>query len=185
MPATSSTTGYAADAGVGPQLSGSTPAGEASVPRDVLGAKNWTDKPSGPWMPWSPFSGMAWPEFRLPQLPKPEFSLPRPTLPRLPGKTEAEQARNTWLEQNADPAEPSPWQAVTNGARRVRQSSRNAWRKTVDLLTPGDDSPPIDGANVARREAEPSIWERMSGKKKEPEGPRTVTELLGQERLKY
>jgi hypothetical protein len=118
----------------------------------------------------SPFANFHWPEF--------------PTLPLRPGKAEAEEARNAWIERNPDPARPSPWQAVTSGAHRVRDSTKAAWRKTVDVLTPGE--PPTTPPRLAERNHEPSFWSRMfpGETQKAPEGPRTVNEWMGQERLK-
>ncbi|MEX2317356.1 MAG: hypothetical protein WD669_09410 [Pirellulales bacterium] len=101
------------------------------------------------------------------------------------GKSKAEERRNAWAERQPQPEQASPWQAVTNGANRVGQSTRNAWRKTVDVLTPDGDSkkPPT---RVAKRDTEPSLWSRMIPGKdaKPPDGPRTVTEWMRQERLK-
>jgi hypothetical protein len=114
----------------------------------------------------------------------PQLTVPRPQLPDWPGKAEATEARNAWVEKSPDPARPSPWQAVTNGASRVRESTKTAWRKTVDVLTPGEPSatPP----RVAERSPEPSFWNRMfpGDTPQAPEGPRTVNEWMGQERLK-
>ena len=127
----------------------------------------------------SPFADWTWPRLRLPQI-----HLPKPRWPSLPGATEYEQARNTWVEKHPEPQQPSPWQAVTDGASRVGASTKAAWQRTVDVFTPGEKSQPA--SRVAQRDAPPSIWNRMfsGGAEPPPEGPRTVTEWMGQERLK-
>jgi hypothetical protein len=163
-------------------LGGAPPTDGATLPPGTLEQNNWNNQADRPWLPW----GGAMPKLPMPSFQKPEVSVPRPRLPFLPGKSEAEQARNTWLEKNADHKEPSPWQSAADGARKVRQSTRNAWRKTIDVMTPWDSSEPPEKARVARRDDQPSFWSQvMPGKaEKEPEGPRTVTEWMGQERLK-
>jgi hypothetical protein len=135
-----------------------------------------TDAPDrAPFFP-SPFAHFRWPE----------FTMPKPQLPRTPGQAEADKARNAWVENSPDPARPSPWQAVTQGANRVGQSTKAAWRKTVDVLTPGEPTtaPP---PRVAERNAQPSFWRRMfpGGDQQPTEGPRTVNEWMGQERLQH
>ena len=123
---------------------------------------------------WKP----TWPAIHLP-----EFSTLRP--PKMPQKNwgndpEVEMSRNTWYEEPAQPRR-SPWQAVKDGAQHVGQGTRNAWDKTVDALTPGDE----ETARVSQRE-EPKapLWKRMIGIEEEKQqGPRTVTEWMAQERL--
>lgn len=127
----------------------------------------------------SPFVAFHWPSIHMP-----EFSVPKPKLPRWPGRADAEQARNAWVEKSPDPARPSPWQAVTNGASRVSQSTKSAWRKTVDVLTPGE--PAAAPPRVAQQNAEPSLWRRMFPRDDPPPaGPGTVNEWMGQERIKF
>jgi hypothetical protein len=127
----------------------------------------------------SPFAAFRWPSLHMPEL-----SLPKPKLPSWPGRAEAEQARNTWVEKSPDPSRPSPWQAVTSGANRVSQSTKAAWQKTVDVLTPGE--PASQPPRVAQRATEPSLWRRMfPGNDPRPAGPGTVNEWMGQERIKF
>jgi hypothetical protein len=121
------------------------------------------------------FPSFAWPEFQMPYFPKPR-------LPFLPEKQDVEQARNAWVQPNPEPAAPSPWQAVTTGAARVKASTANAWHKTVDLLTPGRDEDERTPTRVAQRE--PSLWSRMfSTESTERQGPQTVPEWMAQERI--
>lgn len=74
---------------------------------------------------------------------------------------------------------------MSSGAHKVSEGTKAAWHKTVDVLTPGED-PKKPPARVAKRDTEPSLWGRMmpGAEAKQPEGPRTVTEWMGQERLK-
>ena len=136
-------------------------------------------EPDERWMIDSPLAKVSWPRLHLPKMPKP--NLPRPQL--WPKKSDVETARNAWVEQNPEAVQPSPLQAVTDGARRAADSSRAAWDKTVDAFTP---RPTADGASsrIARRDARPPWWKRMFGAEQwQPEGPQTVTEWMAQERL--
>lgn len=84
--------------------------------------------------------------------------------------------RNTWAQQPvaATPAVAgvSPWRSMTDG-------TRNAWRKTVDFVTPGESS----AAPAVASDTRPSLWRRMWGAEEHDEGPRTVTEWMAQDRL--
>jgi hypothetical protein len=91
-------------------------------------------------------------------------------------------ARNAWVGKGVEPERPSPLQAARNGARRVADSTRSAWHKTVDILTPGEPVP--DSSSFALSDPKPPLWRRMFGAKEpEPQGPRTVTEWMAQDRL--
>jgi hypothetical protein len=160
-PATGGTT-TARSAAVG----SSAPGSQSTIPPSTLQSlpKSAVDKP---WYSRSPFANVV-----------------APKSPFASGKSKAEERRNAWVERRAEPEQASPWQTVTNGAHRVGASTKAAWQKTVDVLTPGDETkkPPT---RVAKRGTEPSFWSRMTGQEsKQPEGPRTVTEWMGQERLK-
>jgi hypothetical protein len=131
------------------------------------------------WMYESPTSKVGWPRLHMP-----EFALPKPRLPRpqfWPREEQVNDARNAWVQDNADPGRPSPVQAVKQGAQRVGASTRRAWHKTVDVLTPGDSSG-VTSSRVARQEVKPPFWKRMLGSE-EPDGPRTIPEWMAQERL--
>jgi hypothetical protein len=134
------------------------------------------EEPDERWMIDSPRAKVSWPRLQLPEIPKPQ-------LPRLwPEKSEVEAARNAWVEQNPEATQPSALQALSDGARRVGDSSRAAWDKTVDALTPGQPSSQTS-SRVVRREAGPPWWKRMFGAEEPPQGPQTVTEWMAQERL--
>jgi len=132
---------------------------------------------------WSPFSYVRWPEIHIPEFHMPAITIPRPQLPRPTwwfGKSDVDEARNAWVETSPEAERPSPLQAVTNGVRQVGESTRSAWRKTVDVFTPnGDAKPP----RVAGRETQPPFWSRMFSPE-QPKGPETVPEWMAQERLK-
>lgn len=112
---------------------------------------------------------------------RPDFELPKVKL--WPGKSEVDQTHNAWTEKKADPESASPWQVVTEGTERLGESTRNAWHKTVDVLTPEYlKSHPQPTERVAQRTP---IWKRALGlgEEEKPEGPQTVTEWMAQERL--
>jgi hypothetical protein len=90
----------------------------------------------------------------------------------------ADSTRNTWVETPAEPLKTSPFDSVSN-------SARTAWKKTVDALTPGDQSQPEDrSSRVARREGQ-SAWQRVFGSDEptKKEGSQTVGEFIAQERI--
>jgi hypothetical protein len=146
----------------------------APLPKSTEMAPSTT--PTDPAPRTSFFPTLTWPEFQRPQLPKLQ-------LPFWAREEAVDQTRNAWVAKGPDPAKPSPWQAMTDGAQRVGTSTKSAWRKTVDIFTPGDSSTPAPSRRLARRE-EPSFWGRIFGGESEPQGPQTVTEWMGQERIK-
>jgi hypothetical protein len=76
-------------------------------------------------------------------------------------------------------------QSVKDGAKRFGQSTRDAWDRTVDALTPGDKSQPADASSRVARRDQPSMWQRMFGTDEpaKKEGPQTVTEFMAQDRV--
>ncbi len=153
-----------------PAMSGEQP----SLPQYPI-----AEEPQRRWMINSPMGKVSWPRVHLPEFPK----LQLPPAP-WPNKSEIDAARNSWVEKSPDPLKPSPLDAVTDGARRVGQSTRRAWGKTVDAITPGDPSSP-NSSRVARRENRPSMWKRMFGADdpQKAEGPQTITEWMAQDRI--
>jgi hypothetical protein len=145
----------------------------------------------------TPTTPIEAPTFRWPSLPKwgfPEMTIPddastsqeRPKRARFgkPAYGQSRPTRNSWAQPPGSPVpqlpKSSPWQTVTDGARRVGESTRNAWKKTVDWATPGDEPTP----RVAQAEPQESWWSRMWGTNDAAsEGPQTVTEWMAQERL--
>jgi hypothetical protein len=145
------------------------------------------------WFAWPSMPELSWPELPFgsdeattnPTTPIP--TNPNPNLRRRRegiGKA-AQMQRNRWAQARQQAATPptdgSGWEMMTESARRVGESTRNAWDKTVDFVTPGEKSaqPP-----VAAQPPRESWWSRMRGNSAtETEGPRTVTEWMAQERL--
>lgn len=84
--------------------------------------------------------------------------------------------RNTWAQQPASTemqaSEGSAWQ-------NMKQSTRNAWSKTVDFVTPGAETETTAVASKPRS----SWWQKMWGSENQQEGPQTVTEWMAQDRI--
>jgi hypothetical protein len=155
-----------------------TPGAFGSIPSHVPDAL-----PERHWMFQSPLTRVSWPRIHMP-----EVSFPRPNLSRPPlwsRKSHVDDSRNAWTQKNPDPDRPSPLKSVQQGAQRVGQSTRSAWRRTVDVLTPGDSTTASD-PRVAARPQQPPLWKRMIGRSQpQVQGPRTVNEMLSQERLDF
>jgi hypothetical protein len=133
-------------------------------------------EPEARWMIDSPFAKVSWPRLHMPEI-------SRPPMPRfLAKRTEVDAQHNAWMEQEPDVTPPSPWESVTDGFKRAGDSTRAAWHRTVDSLTPGG-SEATPSSRVAR-EGGQSWWNRMfAPEEPEREGPQTVTEWMAQERL--
>jgi hypothetical protein len=95
--------------------------------------------------------------------------------------------RNAWAQPKPKP-EPKKsmtqtmWDSVTGAPHTVAQSTKKAYHKTVDVITPGESK---SSPHVAQRDTNTSWWSKMTGSS-EPttEDPRTVTEWMAQERPK-
>jgi hypothetical protein len=139
--------------------------------------------PEQRWMVQSPMARVSWPRIHMP-----EFSMPRPSLPRPPWWTEKPpvgDVRNTWVQTNPEPPQSTPLQSVRQGAQRLGQGTRTAWRKTVGALTPGG-APSAADPRVAARAEKPPLWQRLrGGEQPQKQGSRTVTEMLSQERIDF
>jgi hypothetical protein len=129
------------------------------------------DEPEPHWMISSPLAKVSWPRIHMPEL-------PRPKLPPSPWakEPEANPNRNAWAEPGPDPIKPSPM-------RRFSQSTRAAWNKTVDAVTPGDQSSG-PSSRLARRD-DRSVWKRMFGSAapQKKEGSQTIGEFIAQDRI--
>ncbi len=139
-----------------------------------------------PWMIESPLAKVSWPELRMPKMAIPKPQMPRPSF--WSADSQAEDKKNSWVEKAPDPASPSPLQSVKNGAHTVTEGTKTAWRKTVNAITPGDESAGKTESNprMAHRDpaAKPSMWDRITGKEEpKPEGPRTISEWMSQDRV--
>lgn len=85
--------------------------------------------------------------------------------------------RNTWAQQPA-----SSETTVDHGSawENMKHSTRSAWHKTVDLVTPGTEAETAAVASKPRS----SWWQKMWGSEKNSkEGPRTITEWMAQDRI--
>jgi hypothetical protein len=124
------------------------------------------------WMLSSPKGKISWPKLNKP---KTGFFAEKPA---------PEPSRNSWVDQPITP-KPSPFKPLTDGAQKVSNSTKSAWHKTVDALTPGEaeQARSNTSSRVAKREIEPPLWKRMFGAKSELQGPQTVPEWMAQQRL--
>jgi hypothetical protein len=106
--------------------------------------------------------------------------------PLFGSKEKTEAARNTWVEKKPLPKKPATT-SFTDGAHKLSSSTKNAWHKTVDALTPGDSSSKAQAKRtsprIAKRDTEPSFWSKMFGSKQELQQPKTVPEWMAQQRL--
>jgi hypothetical protein len=151
-----------------------TPAPTMPVPQPqqaitpVLPDEALADDHNQKWMINSPFGKVSWPRLQMPKRPAAASDQ----------QVAADADRNTWVETPVEPPKPSPFESMSN-------SARTAWKKTVDALTPGDQSQPEDrSSRVARREGQ-SAWQRMFGSEEptKKEGSQTIGEFIAQERV--
>lgn len=143
----------------------------------------WFPRPSLPKLGWfnsgSPDESAASPALESMSTDSPVTAGTQPRQPNTHfGKpTHRSRPRNTWAQQPAsattEAPSPSTW-------HKMSQGTRTAWHKTVDFVTPGDDS----DAPVVHSEPQESWWQRIWGPEEEKnEGPQTVTEWMAQDRL--
>ncbi len=165
-----------------PQAPATAAAGSSAAMPSQPPTTSYTDAlPEQHWMLNSPLARVSWPRIHLPEVSIPKPKIPRPQI--LPRKSQVDDARNAWMQNSPDPARPTPLQAVQQGARRVGESTRTAWRKTVDVLTPGEAAGGPD-SRVAARDQKPTLWQRMRGTRPEQkQGSQTISEFIAQERL--
>lgn len=129
----------------------------------------------------SPFAGFKWPTMKMPQLGRSKTNSPQQQL----GATSPSAAGqpNSWVEKQPEPPRASPTQMVANGAHRVAEGTRSAWRKTVDLVTPGEPTPTTP-PRFAEQEPRRPLWDRMFGPKEpEPQGAQTIPQWMAQDRV--
>jgi hypothetical protein len=139
------------------------------------------------WFAWPSMPQWHWPQFAsegdatvtdMPAAEAPVTSGGRASRSWNPlGKTaHRTRPRNTWAQQPAssatEAASESPWQSM-------KASTRSAWDKTVDFVTPGDEAETAVVASKPRS----SWWKRMWGSDESNEGPQTVTEWMAQDRI--
>ena len=169
--ATSTSTGSPYPATPAPQSPASALGTTAPATQPAPGATAESTDPH--WMLQSPQTKISWPTFHAPKFRNP-FSA---------DKTAADANRNSWVEKPPEPPKKTPLQAMNDGAKRVGTSTKNAWHKTVDALTPGESSSGSSRSKLAQRDTKPSLWQRMTGQDQELQGPQTVPEWMAQQRL--
>ncbi len=121
---------------LGPKTPATTTGGASAAMSSQPPTTSYTTDalPEQHWMFQSPLARVSWPRIHMPELSLPKPNLPRPQI--WPRKSEVDDARNGWVQNSPDSARPTPLQAMQQGAQRVGNSTRTAWRKTVDALTP-------------------------------------------------
>lgn len=141
------------------------------------------------WLAWPSMPKWHWPEFAAnaessvsdgPVTSSPSStnssSRPRAAHSRFGKPTHQRRPRNTWAQQ---PASTSPTGEAPSTWQTMKASTRHAWDKTIDFVTPGDDA---ETSTVAS-EKKSSWWQRMWGSEERKEGPQTVTEWMAQDRI--
>lgn len=112
----------------------------------------------------SGFLPVSWPS-----VPMPRISMPRIWMPKWP--------------TNADGTPVSPFAPITSGARKISEGTQKAWSGTKEMFGYGDSSDSAPPTLSAPTQPKPSFWQRMTGKKPEPDGPQTVAEWMSQPRV--
>ncbi len=158
----------------GGALSQPTRPSSAPLARQSQLPSNSADKEH--WMLSSPKGKVGWPHLAKPHL---------PTTGIFAHKPNADPTRNSWVEKTPTPPKPSPMKPITDGAHKVAKSTKAAWHKTVDALTPGEPAPAPrnSSSRIAKRDAQPSFWKRMFGSEQEPQGSQTMPEFMAQQRV--
>jgi len=156
--------------GNSPQLGVTAPLGPqsqgAAVPPETTAKESWMYK--------SDKGKVGWPRLNKPKLPS--FTAKQPT----------EAPRNSWVQPEPVTPKPSPLKPITDGASKVGKSTKAAWHKTVDAITPGEPKSPssrTSGARIAKKETQPPFWKRMWGEKPEPQPSQTMPGFIAQQRV--
>jgi hypothetical protein len=158
------------------------PAQQESVASAPLGQQpqspeNAADAPANEnWMLSSPKRKIGWPQLTKPQMPKTGL---------FAQKAEPDATRNSWLEKTPAEPKPSPLKPLADGAQKVSRSTKAAWHKTVDAFTPGEPAPPTPSTSsrIAKRDGQPTFWQRVFGQQEELQQPQTVPEWMSQKRV--
>jgi hypothetical protein len=113
------------------------------------------------WFLQSPLANVGWPKIEMPKL------------QLFPSLSDGE-GGPTLRERIT-----APFARLNAGRQRLVDGTRETWARTVDAIRFGDDD-----QRVAQRSAEPGFFSRLfSLEPEEPEGPRTVTEWMAQDRI--
>ncbi len=124
----------------------------------------------------TPRSKVSWPHLTTPHWPTSGVFAEK--------KPDGESTRNSWVQKTPASPNPSPLQPLTDGAHKVAQSTKRAWHKTVNALTPGEPTASrSDSSRIAQHEVDTPWWKRMFGAKAEVQQPQTIPEWMAQKRL--
>jgi hypothetical protein len=126
----------------------------------------------------SPFPKIKWPTMKMPAWPRSSANKSQLDANQAQPETPP---RNAWVEKPPEPPKPSPLESVKNGAHRVADSTRSAWRKTVDAVTPGEQDH-RSGSRIASRDVKPPFWQRMMGAEEPQRDEQTISGFVGQPR---
>lgn len=153
-------------------LAAATPA--PATPKYEQPSATAETSPKENWMFSTPKGKVGWPQLNKPQLPSAMAAKKPPT----------DATRNSWVDQEPITPKQSPFKPITDGAHKVGKSTKAAWHKTVDALTPGESTPRHSpGARVAKRDTEPPFYRKWFAPKEESRGSQTVPEFMAQQRL--
>ncbi len=129
------------------------------------------------WLKWPSMPKMKWSETTVTEVSPSDLTKPLPRRDHFGKPSNRSRTRNAWAQPPAQATaatpKPSAWSRVT-------ESTRSAWHKTVDFVTPGEAAA---GTSVANNQPRDSWWHRMWSSNEEPQGPQTVTEWMAQDRL--
>jgi hypothetical protein len=126
------------------------------------------------WLKWPTLP--KWSETTVTEVSSSELSQPKPRRDHFGKPAHRARSRNAWAQPPATATAAAPGPSTWS---KVSESTRNAWHKTVDFVTPGE---PAD-TSVANNQPRDSWWHRMWSSNEEAEGPQTVTEWMAQDRL--
>ncbi len=111
----------------------------------------------------SPMFDISWPKVEMPKFSwKPSWGGGDQTATKAPSENPVSQALDK----------------VGDASKSAADSVRNAWSSGIARITPSSQPSNTQVAN----NKEPGFWSRMFGPEPKPEGSRTVTEFLAQER---
>ncbi|MEM8944514.1 MAG: hypothetical protein AAGD11_04960 [Planctomycetota bacterium] len=99
-------------------------------------------------------------------IPMPKITMPKVTMPKL-------------TMPNMD----SVTAPIKSGFGKVSAGSKKAWEGAKEMLTFGDKGANKETVNRATAPKQPSLWQKLTTRKTEPQVPQTVGEFMSQPRL--
>ncbi len=115
------------------------------------------------------FMPASWPSIPLPTITMPKLTMPKLSMPKWP--------------THADGTPISPFTPITAGASKVSAGTKKVWEGTKEMFSFGAKDEVAQPRLPAAANAQPSLWQRMTGQEPEPTGPQTVAEWMSQPRL--